>query len=201
MTRTPALTARSRALRQLAWLLGLGLPLALAAFLGSGGFFESYHAQAVSWREVPRSDGVADEQQRVLLLRADGSSFEKTLPTRAISGLELPREPQALVPARVSEGAPVVHRDLFSATVEVTPTTGARRVVSTIRPVNAAIPLLALLVLLLARNLVMTGSIFRLVSDGKMNLPGVTQEPQGVPVQKKTPSKKGPPPPRKRRGR
>jgi hypothetical protein len=196
MPRTP--DPRARALRQLAWLLGLGLPLALAGFLGSGGFFESYHAQAVSWRPLPKSDGVGDEQLRILLWRADGSTLEKTLPTRAISGLELPREPSALAPARVDESAPVVHRDLFSATVEVTPADGGRRVVSTIRPINGVIPFLALLAVLLGRNLVMTGSVFRLVSDGKVNLPGVKQEPQGVPVQKKARGKKGPPPPRKR---
>lgn len=193
--------SKRKALRQILVILAVGVPLSIAAFLGSGGFFDSYHAQAVSWRPLPRSDGVGDQELQILLAKADGSTLEKRLPTRAFKGLDLPREPSALLPVEMPEDAPVVHRDLFSATIEVTPATGGKRIISTIRPINGVIPLLALLAVLLGRNLVMTGSVFRLVSDGKVNLPGVRQEPQGRPVQKKPRSKKGPPPKRRRKGR
>lgn len=172
--------------------LGLAIPIAALLFLGLGGWFDSYHGQAVSWRPLAQEQS-EDGMRQVLVIRPNDERAEYTLPAGASKGLPLQRN--ALPPVNIPDDAPVVHKDPFSFSVDVGASTW-----STLSPTALLLPLLGVIIAVLGRNLVTTGSAFRMDPQaGVPVLPGVKQDPSGqpAPARKSSKGKKGPPPPKR----
>ncbi len=169
--------------------LGISIPLAALLFLALGGWFDSYHGQAVSWRPVAEEQG-EDGMRQLLVIRPNDDREEHTLPPGASRGLPLERN--ALPPVNIPDDAPVIHKDPFGFSVKVGLST-----YSTLSPTALLLPMLAVVLAVLIRNLVSTGGAFRMDPiAGEPMLPGVRQNASGqpAPVKKSTRSKKGPPP-------
>ncbi|MED5371876.1 MAG: hypothetical protein VX899_12725 [Myxococcota bacterium] len=185
----------SPGLRSTIKLIAVAVPIAILAFLALGGWFDSYHGQAVSWRPLDQEVS-EDGDRKVLIVRPGQQLEERVLPASTTKGLPLER--QALPPMEVPVDAPVVHKDPFSFAVSVD-----NRKVSTLQPAALILPLLGVVLAVLARNLLTTGSAFSLdPAPGGDLLPGVRQEQAGVPAPtKQTRGQQGPPPPKGGRGR
>lgn len=172
--------------------LGISIPLAALLFLALGGWFDSYHGRAVSWRPLSQEQA-EDGMRQVLVIRPNDDREEHTLPPGASRGLPLERN--ALPPINIPEDAPVIHKDPFGFSVQVGEST-----YSTLSPTALLLPMLAVILAVLIRNLVTTGGAFRMdVVPGEDILPGVTQNASGqpAPVKKSARSKQGPPPPKR----
>lgn len=179
------------ALRQLALVLAVAVPLAILGFLHSADFFDNHHGQVIAWRPV---DGASADSKiaRFLVDRGGADTFEVTLPVRAFTDWDLPRSPNGAIPTGATDG-PVLHKDIatFHYTVD-------DKEWPTLAPLDLVLPLLFVILAVLARNLVYAGSPFRLVSDGKIRAFGERNEAPGqvkpAPRSRPTRPKKGPPP-------
>ena len=187
--------------RGFATTLGIGALIALLAFLVAGGFFDSYHGVAVGHRPLQGSDGVGDEVKRFVLDHPSGGWSEVVLPVEAFADHTLPLTPRGVPPVEIPDDAPTVSKELFSlaATVNGEP-------VSTSGVGDAVLPMLFLLVLALGRNVVITGSPFRMVPSPDQALPIPVEPPKREPKEdgprrRRSKPKKGPPPPNRRRRR
>ena len=179
------------ALRQIALVLAISVPLAVLGFLGSADFFDNYHGRVVAWSPVDGADGRDDQIAEYLVLRSAGEPLSLILPVRALKDHDLPRSPNGAVPDPLPEDSPILHKELFSFTFTVDD-----RAHSTLSPVDLFVPLVLLVLPLLARNLIMAGSPFRLVSDGKVRVFGSKSDRGGSPAAppRQARPKKGPPP-------
>jgi len=186
------------ALRQVALMMAVAVPLSGALFLGSADFFDSYHGQVVAWSPLKGADSDS-EIAEYLVHRGVGEPLTMVLPVRALKDYDLPRSVNGAMPDPLPKDPPTLHKELFGFTFTVND-----RAFSTLSPVDLAGPLLFLSATLLGRNLIMAGNPFRLVSDGKVRLFGHKSDRGGQPAPTKKPRpKKGPPPggSKKRKGR
>ena len=183
---------RQAAIRQLAILLAICVPLALLASLWGASFFDSYQGEVVAWRPLQAADGKDDRVKRFLLVRPGGQYQDVELPSVAFSGHDLPVSISGVPPLEVLEAPPQVKKDPFGFTVTVDGTAW-----STLSPQAVVLPLLFLVVVVLGRNLVVTGSAFELVAPERGTaLPGLHRPREGSPEPVKSVSRghKGPPP-------
>ncbi|HJN73736.1 MAG TPA: hypothetical protein QGF58_07375 [Myxococcota bacterium] len=178
------------ALRQLALVMAVAVPLSVLGFLGSADFFDNYHGVVVTWSAVDGSDGRDDDIAEYLVVRGAGEPLTLILPVRALKDHDLPRSDSGAIPDPIPDGAPTLHKELFSFVFTV-----EDRPYSTLSPVDLAVPILFLTAVLLGRNLIFAGSPFRLVSDGRIRVFGKRDE-RGDRVNPPPPPrpKKGPPP-------
>lgn len=188
-------SSRGAALRVLGLFLLVALPIATLIFLLSAGYFDIWHGKAVCHRPLAGSDGQGDEVRRFIIDQEIGPDLEEPLPVAAFEDSEIPSCPRGVPPSSVPEGAPEVHKDLFSLYFSVDGTSWP-----TPDPADLAFPLLALLVALPLRNWFATGSPFRLT--GRVQPPPVLQARPGTPAPRKRRGRQGPPPSHlRRRGR
>lgn len=179
-----------QALRQIAWILAVSVPLSILAFLGSADFFDNYHGEVVAWSPIDGSDGRDDDVKDYLMVRGAGEPLSLILPVRALKDYELPRSSFGAVPDPLPAERPTLHKDVFTFTFTVDD-----KPYSTLMPTDLAVPILLLSAILLTRNLIFAGSPFRLVSDGKIAIFGQRSD-RGGNVKPAPPArpKKGPPP-------
>ncbi|MCP4806478.1 MAG: hypothetical protein GY913_21880 [Proteobacteria bacterium] len=181
------------ALRQLALVLGVAVPLAIFGFLVSADFFDNHHGEVIAWR--PLDGATADSKvARFLVDRGGADTFEVQLPVRALSSWDLPRSPNGAIPTGVADDGPILHKDIatFSYTID-------GKAYPTLAPLDLSLPFLFLVLVVLGRNLIFAGSPFRLVSDGVIRTFG--EKSQGIgsvtpPPKRGKPKRpqKGPPP-------
>lgn len=182
---------RQAAIRQLSILLAVCVPLALLAGLWGASFFDSYQGEVVAWRPLEAADGKDDRVKRFLLVRPGGQYQDIELPSLAFSGHDLPVSISGVPPMEELEAPPQVRKEPFTFSVTVE---GASW--STLSPQDVVLPLLFLIVVVLGRNVLVTGSAFELVAPATGALPGLHRPPEGTPepVREVNRGQKGPPP-------
>ena len=198
-------TIEQTAWRGFAVTMLIALPIAVLAFLGFGGFFNTYGGTAVAHRQVAGSDGVDDEVRRFILEREDQSWFEVVLPVESFEGRNLPQSPTGAPPLTMPEDATEVFKARFTLHTRIGgvpwPTASG---------LDLILPLSFLLLVAIGRNLAVTGSAFQVVPTRKDSMPVPQQTPHGQVARGpggpkgKQRGKKGPPPPKgrgKKRGR
>ncbi|MCB9766173.1 MAG: hypothetical protein H6739_40735 [Alphaproteobacteria bacterium] len=148
------------ALRQLLLLLAVVAPLAAAAFLSTAGFFDAYEGYALGHRPLKGSDGQGDAVRRFVLEDDAGHDVEVALPVAPFAPYTLPYAAGGVPPVQRPEGPPMVVKERFSTTLVV----DGRRW-SLLNPAQLWIPLVMILGAVAIRNVVFTGSAFRLVPE------------------------------------
>jgi hypothetical protein len=183
-----------------AFLRGLGLYLlvaslpALLVFLYSADFFDAYHGTAACCRPLPRSDGDGDRLMRFVLARPGQGDLEVRLPAVPLVRFDLPRCPDGIPGRKLPEGAPAIHKDVFSVHFSVD-----GRAWPTLWPGDLLLPLLLWLAGVPLRNWWVTGSPLRFSRAGPP--PPRVGEGAPPPPPPRASAGYGPPPGPRRKGR
>lgn len=186
--------------------LAAWIPLTGLLFLLVSGFLSSWTGQVVSVRAATSGETEQTTFQ-VLVVEDDQSSFESTWPADAVLGLDLRIDRLALPPSPLPEGLARTEKQRFTLSFTVTPEGGVAREISTATPQTFALAILALVGGILLRNMVVAGNPLSLDPKGVELVkaqapPGRSTRPpaEGGEPSRRSRAKKGPPPPRPRRG-
>lgn len=178
------------------------VPLAVLVFLSFSSFFSSWDARALSVRHT--ADAGADTRTYdVFVVDDQRSGFDITVPAHIARRLELPVRPNPRV-RTPPEDAPRLEKSAFSLTYYVHLPDGPVLPVGSTSPGALGAGLLMALLVLLLRNMVVAKHPLR-VTPAPAELPGALA-PMGQVAGKRPDGarprgKKGPPPPRRRKGR
>jgi hypothetical protein len=186
------------ATRKLLVFLAVALPISVLVFLVASDFFTAWSGRAVSTRP-PRSEAPASYS--VLISNDDGSRIEREWPSDLVGRLRLPVDAMAIPPLPIPDDRPRTSKSRFALHFLVQePETADFTTVPTTSPRAAGLALIVLLVSLGVRNMVVAGSPFS-IEPREAYLPPA--QPAAGQVTNKTYSRgrKGPPPPRPRKGR
>ncbi|MFT5459766.1 MAG: hypothetical protein ACI9K2_006281 [Myxococcota bacterium] len=180
----------------LRWLAVL-IPLTVLVFLLASGFFVSWRGHAVSTR-VPRTDDASS--YTVLIVSDDGTHHERNWPAAVVEALNLPVDSLGVPPASIGENLPHTVKTRFQLQYHVALPDGTTRTVPTTTPQAVGVAVLFFLLGVFLRNMMHSGSPFSLEPKG-VTLPKA-QAPVGAPAPRKPGAggRKGPPPPKPRRG-
>jgi hypothetical protein len=178
------------------------VPAAVLVFLLASGFFSAWQGVVVSVAPPPSDDPAT---LSVRIVDAEGQVTEQPWSAELVRSLDVPFDRVAVPPPTLPEGRPTTTKQRFSLSFSVDRGEGVVTVPTT-SPTSLGLGLLALLGLVALRNMVWAGSPVSLQRRGVYLPP--SQAAPGVPVQGgagrtkgRARGKKGPPPPKRRRGR
>lgn len=168
------------------------------------GFFTSWKGQVVSVRDPDPELTSA----LVLVLAADGSTFEQAWPREAIDGLDLLVDARGLPPVEIPPDLASTRKEPFTLSFTIEPAGGGRRIVPTTGTGPLGVSLLIFLLGIALRNMLVAGSPLSLAApEGRVtNHTAAPESPRrsegsgGSGGGRRPRPKKGPPPGRPRRG-
>ncbi len=184
-------------------------PLGVILFLALSGFFTRWEGRVVSHRPLAEAEPA---YLPVLIVSDDGAWQERPWPTELVRSLELPEDRSGYPPPVTPEDAATTNKQVGSLSFIVSKQGQASRVVATTSPEALTGTVIALVLLFLAHNMLLTGDPTRWwpkpaaegEDDGEEGAAAGGSAPRVAgapgPVVKPRP-KFGPPPGRSGRGR
>jgi hypothetical protein len=186
------------AIRSLLVSVAASVLVAAVVFLLASDGLGAWNGHVVSVRPSAEEDPATF---RVLIVGSDGTSRERNWPADVVLPLELPVDALALPPAELPEAAAPTTKDRFALHFLVRKAeTADWRIVPTTSPRALGLAVLAGAVLVLLRNMAISGSPFSIEPRG-MWLPPALAKPGTPAAQRRRTSKQGPPEGRPRIGR
>lgn len=180
----------------LSW-AALGIPTAVLVFLLAARFFVAWDGWVVGKRAIGSE---APTAWQVLVVDEDGEGRVLQWPTEVVEGLQIPIDPYLAPPPRIADDAPHTRKSRFALYYLVESAEGSHEIHPTTSPAALSMALVALLLTFFGRNMVVSGSPVSMTSrptrlpDALPPAGQVVRRPGGR-------GKKGPPPPRGKRGR
>ena len=178
----------------------IATPLCVLLFLALASFFTSWEGHVVSHRPAPSEDPAV---YTVLIVTEDGDGLESDWPAELVRGLDLQIDPTGTPPNKIPEEAARTRKAPFALFFTVTPDGEESEIVSTSSARNLSVAIVAWFVGLFLFNMYRSGSPFsweareRALPESQDANLQMHQDPN---AQRRAASRKGPPPPRPRRG-
>ncbi len=175
----------------------LMLAVSVLVFLYASDWFAAWDGHAVSIRP-PETDDASN--LTVLIVEADGSSFERTWPADWVRPLGLSVDPLAIPPDDLPDDAAATRKSAWALHLLLQDGEGEFRALPTTSPATLGLGFLVLILGIAGRNMVVAGSPFSIEPVG-LSLPkGQPPSGQAAPPPRGGRAQKGPPPPRRRKG-
>lgn len=147
-------------------------PACVLVFLLTSAFFTQWSGKAISFRP---SQAEEPTNFRVLILTDDNEPLEQVWPADLVRELDLKANPLALPPPEAPEDAPNTTKAPYTLSFAVT-----NDKKTTVVPTNAAnalgLSILLWILGLFGRNMLATGSPFKLIDDGKGVVPDLRSQ-------------------------
>jgi hypothetical protein len=176
-------------------------PVCLIVFLTLSLYFTTWHGSVISYRPVKAEAPVS---LRVLIVTAERDTTEADWPAQLVTDLALPADNTGVPPVTLPTDMPSTVKERFSLSFTVEKQGEPTRVVSTLAPQPFYTAVLLWLIGLLVNNMRLSGTPWRF-TPAEFSLPeplptGRADDTGAPPLPARPQSKKGPPPPRPRKG-